>query len=83
MKTQDTWFLLLISAIWTELRLVGDIAGLGTVSHIKFCSGQLNAITLCLNSPCQIGIVVTRSKEGALLDIFLLFCKPVVNLISR
>jgi hypothetical protein len=24
MKTQDIWFLLLISAIWTELRLVGD-----------------------------------------------------------
>jgi hypothetical protein len=27
MKAQDIWFLLLISAIWTELRLVGDIAG--------------------------------------------------------
>jgi hypothetical protein len=23
----DTWFLLLISAIWAELRLVGDING--------------------------------------------------------
>jgi hypothetical protein len=23
----DTWFLLLISAIWAELRLVGDSAG--------------------------------------------------------
>jgi hypothetical protein len=30
MTTQDTWFLLLISAIWTELRLVG-IAGFRTV----------------------------------------------------
>jgi hypothetical protein len=25
MKTQDIWFLMLISAIWAELRLVGDI----------------------------------------------------------
>jgi hypothetical protein len=25
MRTQDTWFLLLISAIWAELRLVGGI----------------------------------------------------------
>jgi len=30
MKTQDTWFLLLISAIWAELRLVGVIAIMGT-----------------------------------------------------
>ncbi len=31
MKTQDIWFLMLISAIWAQLRLVGVITYSGTL----------------------------------------------------
>ena len=34
MRTPDTWFLLLISAIWAQLRLVGDSTGFADMKTV-------------------------------------------------
>jgi hypothetical protein len=47
MKTQDTWFLLLISAIWTELRLVGEIC---TFEEVDFGWEKTGPLRHCLMS---------------------------------
>jgi hypothetical protein len=51
MKRQDTWFLLLISAIVAHLRYVGDIKGFGTAKKPFFKAGthSFRAITEATN----------------------------------
>ncbi len=47
MKMQDIWFLLLISAIWAELRLVGDIKGFSNAKTVVIHYDILSSSNFC------------------------------------